>query len=75
MRQSMAYDKNRTGERGPVVRSSKYLKNPGKYDYRGVDTGSLKKRKPTGAALASHKKRLSRERRRRSRSKSRKSRK
>jgi len=68
MRQSMAYDVNRTGERGPVVRDERYLKNPRKFDFPGVDTGDMKKRKPTGAALAAKRKSAARRRSRRSRS-------
>ena len=62
MRQSMAYDVNRTGERGPVVRDERYLKNPRKFDFPGVDTGDMKKRKPTGAALAAKRKSAARRR-------------
>ncbi len=41
MRQSMAYDVNRSGERGPVVRDRRYLEDPMYYDYHGVDDGSM----------------------------------
>jgi hypothetical protein len=41
MRQSMAYDMNHKGERGPVVRDRRYLEDPIYYDYPGVDDGSM----------------------------------
>jgi len=67
MRASMTYDLN---HRSKVVKDERYLKNPHKYDFRGIDDGPMPKRRLTGAAKKSHerKKRSMAARRRRSKS-------
>jgi hypothetical protein len=39
----------RAGRPSPVIADTRYLNNPGRWDFQGVDTGS-KKRKPLSAA-------------------------
>merc|ERR1712216_668847 len=51
LKQSRTYDLNHTGSR--VVGDSRYRRNPKRFDYDGVDTGS-KVRKPRSAAQKAH---------------------
>lgn len=46
LKRAVTYDKNHTGKR--VVADARYLRNPHRYDFQGVDTGAMV-RKPASA--------------------------
>ena len=55
---SKSYDRNHSGERGPVVADSRYLRSPWRYDYQGVDAGKKVRKSRSAALKASDKARM-----------------
>ena len=58
-KQARTYDLNHSGN---VVSDTRYRRSPHRYDYRGVDTGSLPNRKMSGDKLAAARNRIAKAR-------------